>query len=299
MMNRSTLFLSLFLSLVLSLTALVSTAVAQSNSVSKANPANEKGFTSYTEFGGTTDSDGQVYSLDSSVGYNFNQHFGVDLGLPIYFVRAASSTTGGSTSTNGLGNPSLDMRLKFNNPAVNYGSVLTGYVPTADSKRGLSTGRGTFDWTNHFDRSFSRLTPFVDAGIANTIVDSRVFRRPFTTLGFNSHFQAGTNIDLWSFFSAGASAYDILPSGQQTVFSKVAGSGKSGSHGRVFEQNQQTTGGADIAKDNGFSAWVDANPKPYLDMELGYTRSVHYALNSVSFGVGVNVGYLARRNRRQ
>ena len=109
----------------------------------------------------------------------------------------------------------------------------------------------------------------------------------------------GTNVDLWSFFSAGASAYDILPSGQQTVFSKVAGSGKSGSHGRVFEQNQQTTGGADIAKDNGFSAWVDANPKPYLDMELGYTRSVHYALNSVSFGVGVNVGYLARRNRRQ
>jgi hypothetical protein len=54
----------------------------------------------------------------------------------------------------------------------------------------------------------------------------------------------------------------------------------------------------DIAKDNGFSAWVDANPTPYLDMELGYTRSVHYALNSVSFGVGVNVGYLTRRSRR-
>src|SRR5712692_5232238 len=131
MMNRSTLFVSL----VLSLTALATTVVAQSNSVSKANPANEKGFTSYAEFGGTADSDGQVYSLDSSVGYNFNQHFGADLGLPIYFVRAASSTTGSSTSTNSLGNPSLAMRLKFNNPAVHYGSTLTGYVPTADSKR--------------------------------------------------------------------------------------------------------------------------------------------------------------------
>jgi hypothetical protein len=54
----------------------------------------------------------------------------------------------------------------------------------------------------------------------------------------------------------------------------------------------------DIAKDNGFAAWVDANPTPYLDMELGYTRSVHYALNSVSFGVGVNVGYLTRKSRR-
>src|SRR5713101_832882 len=69
MMNRSALIFSLFLSL----TALASTAVAQSNSVSKANPANEKGFASYTEFGGTADSDGQVYSLDSSVGYNFNR----------------------------------------------------------------------------------------------------------------------------------------------------------------------------------------------------------------------------------
>ncbi len=59
MMNRSALIFSLFLSL----TALASTAVAQSNSVSKANPANEKGFASYTEFGGTTDSDGQVSGL--------------------------------------------------------------------------------------------------------------------------------------------------------------------------------------------------------------------------------------------
>src|SRR5260370_35976433 len=132
MMNRTTLVLSL----VLSLTALANTAVAQSNSVSKANPANEKGFTSYTEFGGTTDSDGQVYSLDSSVGYNFNQHFGVDLVLPIYFVRAASSTTGGGTSTNGLGNPSPAMRLQINIPAANYGSVLTACITTAPTKRG-------------------------------------------------------------------------------------------------------------------------------------------------------------------
>jgi hypothetical protein len=28
---------------------------------------------------------------------------------------------------------------------------------------------------------------------------------------------------------------------------------------------------------------------------LGYTRSVNYDLNAVSFGVGINVGYLARR----
>ena len=286
--------------LALVLFVVVSSTVLVAQSTQSAKPAaqGDKGFTSYAEFGGTSNVDGQVYRLESSVGYNFNQHFGVDVGVPIYFVRP--STTTGGTPTNGLGNPWLDLRVKFLNPVVNYGSALTGFAPTGDSKRGLSTGRGTFDWTNNFDHTFSRLTPFGDIGIGNTITDSRLFMRPYTTLGFNAHFQGGANFDLWKFFSVGGSAYDIVPSGQQTVFSKVVrGAGKGASHGRVFQQNQQTTGSADIAKDNGFSAWIDANPSSYLDLQLGYTRSVQYDLNSVSFTVGVDVGHLARSRARQ
>lgn len=279
------------------LPALAGVAAAQS---SKLNPQDEKGYTAYAEFGGTANSDGQVYRLDSSVGYNFSKHVGADVGLPIYFVRASSTT--GSISNNSIGNPYLDFRLRFNNPAVNYGSVLTGFVPAADSKRGMSTGRATFDWTNHFDHTFSRLTPFLEAGMANTIVDSPVFIRPYTTLGFNTHFQGGATFDLWKSVSVGASAYDILPSSQQTVFSKVVG--KSGnvsnsSHGGVFETSQQTSGSADLAKDDGYSAWIGAHPNRYMDLQLGYTRSVHYALNSVSFGVGFNLGALARRGPSQ
>ena len=59
----------------------------------------DKGFTSYVQFAGTSNSDGQVYKLDPSVGYNFSGHFGMDVGIPVYFVRA-SSTTAGITSTN-------------------------------------------------------------------------------------------------------------------------------------------------------------------------------------------------------
>jgi hypothetical protein len=277
--------------------------VAQSNTASQPKPQNEKGFTSYVEFGNSSNSLGRVFELNSSVGYNFSNHFGMDLGLPIYFVQASSSTTGGSTSNNGMGNPAVDLRLKFNSPAVNFGSVLTGSVPTADTKKGLSTGRATFDWTNRFDRSFGRLTPFAEAGIANTIMDSRLFLRPFTSLGFNTHFQAGANFDLWKVFSVGASAYDILPSGQQKIFSRLvgqqSGSASTPSHGRVFQNNQETTGTADIARDHGFSTWVDASPNSYLDMELGYTRSVNYALNTLSFSVGVNIGKLTRKVPRQ
>lgn len=296
-MKRQAITLTAFLLLI----TLAAPLAAQSNSASQRGPQDDKGFTSYAEFAGSSNSEGQVYKLDSSVGYNFSKHFGMDLGVPIYFVRASSSTTGGSTSNNGMGNPYVDMRLKFNNPAVNFGSVLTGYAPTADTKKGLSTGRGTFDWTNRFDRSFAKLTPFAEVGIANTITDSQFFIRPFTSLGFNAHFQAGTSLDLWKFFSVGASAYDILPSGQQTIFSKVVGqqSGAVPSHGRVFENNQQTTGSADIARDDGYSAWIDARPAAYLALELGYTHSVHYALNTVWFSVGVNLGHLARKGPRQ
>jgi len=258
----------------------------------------DKGFTSYVQFAGTSNSDGQVYKLDPSVGYNFSGHFGMDVGIPVYFVRA-SSTTAGTTSTNGIGNPYLDVRVKYLHPLLNFGSTLTGYAPVGDSKKGLSTGRGTFDWTNHFDRSFSSLTPFAEVGIANTITDSLLFERPFTTFGFNTHLQGGVKYSLWKIFSVGASGYDILPTGQQTVFSKVQGGSSnsaSSSHKPVFLNNQQTTGTADIAHDDGFSTWIEAKPGSVLDMELGFTRSIHYDLNSVSFNIGLNLGRLYRKS---
>jgi hypothetical protein len=283
--------------LLLAMLALLAVATAQS--VPAAPSQGDTGFTSYVEFDGTSNAEGQVYRLNSSVGYSFTEHFGVDVGVPVYFLRPSSSTTGttSTTSSNGLGNPYLDLRLKFLNPTVNFGSVLTGYVPAGDSKLGLSTGRATFDWTNHFDHSFNNLTPFLEAGLSNTVADTQLFLRPFTSLGMNSHFQGGASYQLGKSFNVGASGYDIQPFGQQTIFSKVAnGQGAGSSHGKPFQNNQQVTGSSDLAYDNGFSAWVGASPSPYLDLQLGYTRSIQYDLNSVSFGIGVNVGRLYHRS---
>ena len=267
---------------------------------SSARPAaQESGITSYMEFGATTDADGQIYEVNTNVGYDFNPHFGLAVGAPIYFVRP-SSTTGG-TSTNGLGNPYLALHLKYPTSALNFSSALTGAAPLGDSKKGLSTGRATFDWSNHFDHSFSDLTPFVELGIANTIPDSRLFLRPYTTLGFNTHFQGGASYDVWKFISVGASGYDILPTGQQTVFSRVIpGQANAGTthHGPAFVNNQQTTGSASLTQDDGFSIWIDGNPRRSVDLELGFTRSLVYDLNSVSFNIGINLGQLYRRNQK-
>ena len=272
-------------------------AACQNSGVNPPSDAQNKGFTSYVQFQGSSNSLGQIMDLDTRVGYNFSQHFGVDGGVPIYFVRGTTST--GDYSNNGLGNLYGDLRVTYKNPIVNYSTVLTGYAPTADTKHGLSTGRATFDWNNRFDRPFGRLTPFLEAGLGNSIQNSPLFNRPFTTLGFNSHFEGGTEYSLMRVLGVGLSAYAIVPSGQQKIYSKVLAAGSAGqasSHNRFFTTSPQVTGDADLTKDHGFSGWVDAHPTPFTDLLLGYTHSVGYDLNTVSFGLGVNVGYLVHQH---
>ena len=67
--------------------------------------------------------------------------------------------------------------------------------------------------------------------------------------------------------------------------------------GGVFEKNRETTGTAAIDRDNGYSAWLDVSPLPFINLELGYSRSVQFDLNTVSFSVGFNLGYLIRKTK--
>lgn len=106
------------------LTVLIVIMFLTASAFAQARPVAQDEFTSYVAFGGTTNSAGQVYEFNSSIGYTFTRHFGMDLGVPVYFINATSSTTG-TTSGSGLGNPSVDLRWKFLNPALSYGSVLT------------------------------------------------------------------------------------------------------------------------------------------------------------------------------
>ena len=283
----------------LTLLVLTSSASAQSPGGS-ATSKEDTGWVAYEYFSGSSNTFGQVMKLDTSVGYNFNEHFGADVGLPVYFVRASSSSTSnGFSSGNGIGNAYVDLRLTVRDPVVNFGSILTGMAPTGDTNLGLSTGRFTFDWDNHFDRNFAALRPFADLGIGNTISDTHFFVRPFTTLGIVSHFEGGTTYRVFPFVRVGASLYDDLPSGQQKVFSKLkprqSAGGFAARHGAgPFENAHETVGPADIARDNGYSAWVETSSLPVVHLEAGYSRSVHYALNTFSFGIGVNLGSLYR-----
>ena len=266
-----------------------------------------KGFTELENFEGTVNSADKLVKLDSTVGYDFSKHFGVFAGLPIYFSNASSTSTTGATgsasrTSSGLGNFYLGMAFRAPNPALNYGSTITIGAPTGSTKKGLRSGRGTLDWSNHFDRSFSRLTPFVDAGLGNTVPDSIRVVRPFTSLGAVGHFEEGAELELVHHFAIGGSGYEITPFGNQKVFSKLVQQGQTSTAAGKTKGVFQTTfssSGNDLTRENGVSTWVAFEPSQLWRAQLGYTRSVTFAFNSFTFNLGLNLGKMVRKNESQ
>jgi len=267
----------------------------------------EKGFVWIETFQGTSNSLGTVTKLDNSGGYKFSPLFEMDFGVPFYFVHAPSGSLGtGLTSVNGIGDPHLDLQFSLGNESTSFISSITGTVPVGDTAKGLSTGRVTVDWNNYVEFTAGRISPFLDAGLANSISDTRFFTRPYTSLGTVAHFQGGAYLQLWRALSLGASAYADAPFGHQKVFSKLIERGQSGSTGRgkgvgtkkgAFESESVTEGDADIARDNGGSVWLDLYARGMADFQVGFTRSTEYDLNSVFFAVVVDVGKLVRGSR--
>ena len=265
----------------------------------------ERGLLFHERIQGSGSSLGLITKFDTAVGYQFNRYLAVEGGVPVYAVNPSNTASeAGVQSAAGIGNAYVDLRLSLLNSVVNYTAAITAAAPTGDKSKGLSTGHLTYDWSNLFDRRFGRLTPFVNLGIANTITDTPFFVRPFSSFGLVTHLEGGASYKLTRIFSTGASVYGIEPSGQQTVFSKLmqgksqsAGvNGRRHGHQGVFETDAETVGNADIARDHGFSAWLSARLSRYMAFETGYSHSVQYALNSVFFGIDLNLSPFIRKH---
>ncbi len=264
-------------------------------------------------FDGTQSDLGFVSRLDPAVGYRLNRYFSIGVGLPFYMIRP-SATAVESLSVrpvNALGNAHLDLTASLENSIISYVPTLTVTAPTGNKSAGLTTGHVTYDFSNYVEHSFGRLTPFGNIGFANTVTDTPYFVRPFTSFGFVTHLEGGATVKLMRMVSVGGAAYGIEPSGQQTVISRLIprqtgnGNGNGGvgtgqgqgaihRHG-VFQTVTVTTGGAELARDHGVNAWISLAPHSTVDLQVGVSHSVTYSLNTLFFGVGINVGTLASR----
>ncbi|HET8924957.1 MAG TPA: hypothetical protein VFN26_18400 [Candidatus Acidoferrum sp.] len=262
------------------------------------------GWTLGAKFEGDYSSDAGVYDVGTALGYNFSRHFGMDAGVPFYFVSTPSATkqsNPGAVSGVGMGNTFVDLLLNYPNPSLNYSPAIHLTAPIADTKKGFSTGHATWNFNNHFDHAFGDWSPFLDAGVGNTIMDTKYFTRPFMTFGFNAAFSGGLEYDQGP-ISLQAGAYDVAPWGNQTVISRVFRCGsaaKCSSSGTStnrngFTSSNVTSGGAGLVRDNGYEAGIDFKPVYYLDFEFDYSRSVPLHLNNYSFGIGINLSSLVR-----
>jgi hypothetical protein len=262
------------------------------------------GLNAGVKFEGSTSSDGSIFDLSTGVGYNFSRHFGVDFGIPYYFVGTPSSVKKNdlqAVSGDGLGSLGADLKWNFAGELVNYDPTIHLTAPTGETKKGFSTGHATWNWANHLEHAFGVFTPFVDLGVGNTVSDTKYFHRPFITFGYNVQSEAGVEVDAGP-LSLTASAYDVAPWGTQTVISRVfrcsaatacSANGKSTNRKGYLDASVQT-GGAALVRDNGFNFGVEMKPARYVDLEAGFSRSVPLQLNSFSFGVSLDMRALAR-----
>ena len=282
------------------LLALPLAAAAQSNLTTPTPAASEQesGLTSYIDFGGSSNAGGRIFTLGLSAGYEFNRHVSINTRAPFYLVSATPPAAGsGGTTTlsgHGIGDPSVSVLLSFPQRVFDYKTSVTTWVPVASVRSGFSTGSVLVDWASRVRwRMGDRLVPFGQLDVANTVPDTPLFLLPYTAHGINTRFEGGTNVALTKIFSTGGSFYYVLPFGQQHVYSRVcdSGSGSGGTTGGTgWNQDgwmtNSVTVGNDLTRDHGFSTWLTANLRDSVDLEVGFTRSYGYNLNTVSFGVG-------------
>ena len=285
----------------------------------EADSATARVWTISQRFQGSSSSFGLITKLNTNVAFDFSKHVAMDVGAPYYLVNySTNQTSSGSLFKNGLGNIYADLRLNVTGSVVNYTSTLTATAPTGNREKGLSTGHATVDWNNGFYRVFAnRISPYANIGIADTVSDTPFFLRPFSSKGLVAHFESGATLSLSPLVAVGASGYGIVPSGEQTIISKVVevhtetlpvptlpvnsrGRGlglRKQPTERVFETVTEVAGTADLASDHGFSSWLGIGPVKGLDLTVGYSRSGRYALDTLYWGVGLRIGSFGAKGR--
>lgn len=265
----------------------------------------------FAQYQGSTSSLGMVMSLTADLGYQFSDRFAAEIGVPLLLVRSPFSPVVNHDWywQAAIGEPYLDIRYMRPYHKVKLTSIATVTFPIANMNRIFGTSRFGADLFNHVQETFGDLTPFLNVGVSNGAVNRFVMPRPYTearpyqSLGFLSDYEGGLEFKrhkgILQNFGLGGSLYDLLPVGPQKVFSRfvlpyssLAGDGH---HNRFFDSTFETVGPSTIARDNGYSGWLDITRWHPIDLQLGYTHSVHYVLDTYTVTLTFDAGALAKK----
>lgn len=216
-----------------------------------------------------------------SVGYSFNDVFSIDATLPIYMYRLAESRSTrpkpDARLVNQRGEPGdivFGLHAQFVPRLFQYQLTGSFTAPTGDEAYGLTTGRVTFDINNHFERTFSRITPNLEIGGGDsTTLVNRTVTKNYTSLGPLAHFQIGLGIDLFRSISFETDAYEQLPIGDQ----KIYGPSRNGKATVVTGHN--------VTEDNGFTNSLDIPFGNQFTLSGYYSRSLRIHTDTAAIGI--------------
>ena len=134
--------------------------------------------------------------------------------------------------------------------------------------------------------------PFVNIGIANGILDTRLLSQPyrslqdFATQGFLFYAEGGASVRVGSHLNAGASYYQFVPSGQEKIFAQ-----------NLLVQPSGSLTVSDITHDHGATAFVRFAPTRFVYIEPSYVHNIQLDDNAVTFRVGIDLRSATSRSR--
>ena len=215
-----------------------------------------------------------------AVGYSFNDHFNFDVSVPVYMYRLAGSLATRPRANALLvkqraevGDVLVGLHTAFSPAWLDYQLTGSFTIPTGDALYGLSTGRVTFDLSNHFERTFGRITPTLEIGMgdSSSLVNQLVTKN-YTSLGPLAHFQTGLSLGILRQITFEAGAYEQLPVGDQ----KTYGLSRNGKAIVVTGHN--------ITEDNGFTTSLDVPLDRHTTLSAYYNRSLRIHDDTVAMG---------------
>ncbi len=288
-------------------------AAAPPEKKTEADKSLEPGPTAFVQVGGNNFNMGAVTTYDFDVGYRTNEKLSFDFGLPLYSTRTPFPIVTGKDFryTTILGPPYLDARYDTKRGPTNITSILTvSFGP--NMVKTYTDGRVTAQWFNHFDRNYQilsydvKFTPFLNFDLATGTIDRQVdprpyeYARPYETLGQIGSGEVGGAFTFKKKYRLEGSAYGLAPLGPQKVYSRLVspdnlegwtspGNPNDEDHNRFWDEffetggelvNTYGAGPSRISRDNGYGMYLSTTRWKNFDIQVGYTRSVHYDYGS-------------------
>jgi len=243
-----------------------------------------QGFNAGFTVSGVHDSSIGWYNIASSaISYTLSPHYSADASVSVYPYRlvdiqlAKPPLRPGLTPHLGdLGDTFIGLHASFN-PGPFWNTTTASFtIPTGNRSDGLGTGRVTFDFSDHMERSFRQASFLLDMGAGDSSgLFNRMVTNDYSSLGALAHFQSDAIFWLPGRNYLQSVAYEQLPMGKQTVYT-IFGSPNA--------PNRTVISGSNVSEDNGITTSLGIPLTDHITWSGYYNRSFRQHLDTVSTG---------------